>query len=417
MAANISLDGGFLQFGSPNSGSPVSLLSLQSARFIVIKPAYRLNIFGFLSSYDVARTSDSAGNFGFWDLRLALEWTYKNCSYFRGNPTAITVGGYSAGAHAAFHLLAYDLRQPNQLIRRVIMHSNGPGFQPKSLTETQIQFDELCAALDIPKSLTSAQKMARLRATSSSALLSTIKALSKSQFRAVSDDHFVSTSLLPSLRDGSFARVMRARNIPLFIGECADEHFIYARHKPPRPATHATVTKRLEADYPFKAVHALVKLSDASQWANADWNEGFGKLYAEVQIHMSQRGLIRSLNSGGVQILRYRIEWRAKCADKRFPKHFGATHGSDNYLWWYGDGDKQGLTEKEELIVKRVFLDDFCRFIKGEKVDWGLKDAQDVRRLNVNGEFDIWKDTLWEKELQTWDIVSKASEIIDRAKI
>src|SRR6202000_2344068 len=116
----------------PNSGSPVELLSLQSGKFMIVKPAYRLNIFGFLASYELAKTSDSAGNFGFWDLRLALEWTYKLGSYFGGDPSAITVGGYSAGSHSAFQMLAYDLRQPTQLIQRIVMQSNGPGFQPKS---------------------------------------------------------------------------------------------------------------------------------------------------------------------------------------------------------------------------------------------------------------------------------------------
>lgn len=37
------------------------------------------------------------GNYGFWDQRLALEWTYKNISYFGGDASNITVAGYSAG--------------------------------------------------------------------------------------------------------------------------------------------------------------------------------------------------------------------------------------------------------------------------------------------------------------------------------
>lgn len=384
---------------------------------MVVKPAYRLNLFGFLSSNDIAKTSNSAGNFGFWDLRLALEWTYKFSSYFGGNPAAITVGGYSAGAHAAFHLLAYDLRQPDQLIRRIIMHSNGSGLQPKSLAETQVQFDELCSALDIPTDLSSAQKLSRLRATSPQTLLATAKTLSKSQFRAVSDDHFVSSSLLSSMRDGSFARTMRVRKIPLFIGECADEHFLYARYRPPQPATRDSVTARLEADYPIRAVRALMALKEEKQRTSPEWSEEFGRLYAALQIHMSQRGVIHALKTGGVEVLRYRIEWRAKCADRQFPKEYGATHGSDNYLWWYGNGDKQGLTKEEELVARRAFLDDFGRFVKGEKVDWGLREMTDVRRLKADGEIEIWKDTLWEKELLAWDIVGKASEIAHKAKI
>src|ERR1700712_1424823 len=105
--------GGFLQVGSPNSGNPVALLGETDLQCVIVKPTYRLNIFGFLASHELqaeaATTGAPYGNFGFWDLRLALEWTFKNISYFSGNPSNITVGGYSAGAHAAFHQLSYDV--------------------------------------------------------------------------------------------------------------------------------------------------------------------------------------------------------------------------------------------------------------------------------------------------------------------
>jgi hypothetical protein len=158
-------------------------------------------------------------------------------------------------------------------------------------------------------------------------------------------------------------------------------------------------------------------LKEEKQRTSPEWSEEFGRLYAALQIHMSQRGVIHALKTGGVEVLRYRIEWRAKCADRQFPKEYGATHGSDNYLWWYGNGDKQGLTKEEELVARRAFLDDFGRFVKGEKVDWGLREMTDVRRLKADGEIEIWKDTLWEKELLAWDIVGKASEIAHKAKI
>lgn len=72
-------------------------------------PAYRLNLFGFLSSEELMGDSSSASstsstdsygaNFGFWDQRLALEWTYKNIKFFGGDPNNITLAGYSAGMY------------------------------------------------------------------------------------------------------------------------------------------------------------------------------------------------------------------------------------------------------------------------------------------------------------------------------
>ena len=89
-------DGGFLQFGNANGRD---LLSETPFDAIVVGPAYRVNLFGFLASEEVVAESPNAPdlNVGFWDQRLALEWTYKNISYFGGDPGSITVAGYSAG--------------------------------------------------------------------------------------------------------------------------------------------------------------------------------------------------------------------------------------------------------------------------------------------------------------------------------
>lgn len=409
------IHGGFLQFGSPNLGDPIDLLSLPTNRFIIVKPTYRLNLFGFLGGKDILKASGCGGNFGFWDIRIALEWTYKLVSYFDGNPSAITVGGYSAGSHAAFHQLAFDVRQPKHIIKRVIMQSNGPGLQPKSLAETQKQFDELCNILSVPTTLSSTEKLDRLRGFSPSKLLVALKSMKISQFRAVSDDQFVSSSLIPSLRSGKFAALCRKRNISILLGENSNEHFVYALWRPPKPATKESVATRLEADYPARAVNTLMKMTRKDP--ETSWAVQFGKLYAEVQVHASQRGLVQALSDGGVEFLRYRIDWRAKCADRIYKKKWGATHGADNYLWWYGDGDVEGLSDEEKNLVRGAFLDDFRRFIYGQRVDWGLKDPRDVRLLQANGEVKIWQDKLWNKGLETWDAVAKASQITDRPKI
>lgn len=64
-------------------------------------PAYRVNLFGFLYSaelaLDAASVEETVGNYGFWDQRLAMEWTRENIYLFGGNPGMITLAGYSAG--------------------------------------------------------------------------------------------------------------------------------------------------------------------------------------------------------------------------------------------------------------------------------------------------------------------------------
>lgn len=95
------VDGGWLQFGTPNMFSPAALLGETDFNAIVVMPAYRLNVFGFLYSSelesDAASVGETVGNHGFWDQRLALEWTRDNIDLFNGNASEVTIGGYSAG--------------------------------------------------------------------------------------------------------------------------------------------------------------------------------------------------------------------------------------------------------------------------------------------------------------------------------
>lgn len=81
----------------------------------MVLPAYRLNVFGFLASQELAEEDSDrgVGNYGFWDQRAALEWITQNIVHFKGDPTQITLGGFSAGMCRSFLSLvletSYDL--------------------------------------------------------------------------------------------------------------------------------------------------------------------------------------------------------------------------------------------------------------------------------------------------------------------
>jgi carboxylesterase type B len=412
-----SIDGGFLQVGNANDGNPTVLLSETPFKAIIVKPGYRLNIFGFLASQelltDPSNTEKTVGNLGFWDLRLALEWTHKNISYFNGDPSNITIGGYSAGAHAAFYQLAHDLEYApaKRIIKRVVMQSNGPGVQPKSLDEAQQQFNELVKALSIPHSIPAAEKIERLRALDNKQLLDIIPKLKFHQFRAVTDGTFVRHSLFSDIVNGEFARKMRKSNVRLLTGECSDEHFVYGRYLPPAE-TFDNVVIRLQADYPQRVVTALAKHYFPGGKLPAEyksWQEAFGKIYADVQIHVTQRGFLDSfLQCGaGDLVQRYRIEWRSKLADRTSPRSWGATHGADQILWFLGNG--QRLDGKETQIARDGLVDQFAAFVIGEITDWGSNGCRQVRRLESSGVVDVWQDESWDDKLTVWRTLMDAT--------
>lgn len=149
------------------------------------------------------------------------------------------------------------------------------------------------------------------------------------------------------------------------------------------------------------------------------WKEAFGRVYADIQIHATQRGFIDGLYKFGAGhlVYRYRIDWRSESV--RIPKKFGATHGADMAIWFLGDG--RVLSKGEEEIVKEGFIDDMARFVNGERMEgWeGLK-ANEARRLKSDGTVDVWRDDKWEDGLKVWNAIISAPENVlaeQRAKL
>lgn len=273
------------------------MLNETACKAIIVAPAYRLNVFGFLASPELCQTSpDSSVNVGFWDQRLALEWTWQNISYFGGNASNITVGGYSAGSHSTFHQLAYDLGVPDSksIIRRVLMLSNGPGMQPKSLDEAQMQFDELLETLQIPSNLSAADKIKKLRTLDAKELVkASIRMEKYHQFRAVTDGSFVRHGLLNELDSGVFARQLKRRGVKLIIGECSDEHYVYGQFRPPKNSLNSLL-ERLQADYPLAACEALIKhyFPDGKIPSDKTAQDAFGRIYAVLVLYPHYTGIL-----------------------------------------------------------------------------------------------------------------------------
>ena len=84
---------------------------------VLVTCNYRLGVFGFLSTGDMA----ASGNFGMKDQVLVLKWVKRNIRAFGGNPNDVTLFGQSAGS-ASTHLHALS-KQSKHLFNRYIMQS------------------------------------------------------------------------------------------------------------------------------------------------------------------------------------------------------------------------------------------------------------------------------------------------------
>ncbi|GAB7349989.1 hypothetical protein MBLNU459_g0673t1 [Dothideomycetes sp. NU459] len=350
---------------------------------------------------------------GFWDQRTALEWTFHNISYFGGDPSKITVGGYSAGAHSTFQQLAHDIALPKEkaIIKRAIMWSNGPGVQPKSLPDHQSQFDELLTALGIPLSLSGPEKLMRLRRTPAEHIVDVQNNMKQSEFRALSDGAFVDKTIIQSINDGTFAKRIQDRGIQILNGECRDEHYLYGSWRTPT-SSYEAVFERLAADYPAAVVKKLMeyycphgKLPSRYK----DWPDAFGKIYANMQVHGLERGFANRLAESGLvigkELLRYRIDWRASCVDSMYPPEWKVTHATDMAIWFFGNGWGEGLSTEEKGVVQPL-ISVFAKFVKGDAIRWDNLGSRKMLRLNAQGNIDMWDDECWEEGTALWTIVN-----------
>ena len=86
----VYIHGGGYDAGSP-AVSPGDMIPLWGIVLVTIQ--YRLGPFGFITSGDL----EAPGNYGMLDQIEALQWVQHNIEFFRGDSTAVTIFGESAG--------------------------------------------------------------------------------------------------------------------------------------------------------------------------------------------------------------------------------------------------------------------------------------------------------------------------------
>jgi carboxylesterase type B len=392
---------------------PISLFPSTTPR-IIIAPAYRLNLLGFLA----APTEQETGNFGFWDQRLALEWTYQHIHLFHGNPHNIAVGGLSAGAYSSFFQLYYDTYLPStkRIIKRAFLWSNAVGVQPnQSISITNLrQFDELISYFSIPSNLTISQKLSALRSIPASDLVAAIPNLKLHTFRAITDNSFILPTFLSSIHSGAFAARLKANGTSLLLGEVSHEGLLYRLINP--PSSYSTLITQLENYYPPPVVSALLhkyRLPSPSAPA-VEWQDLFGKICGDCQVHSTIRGLAHCLLSPPdkadampmEKVHRYRIKWRAPSLGKWLKPEVGVCHAADSPIWW-ASGWRAGFNGEDKENTMR-FLEPFGRFLSGERVEWGTKSEREIREMGVDGTTRVVEDESWDRGLEVWKTMWEA---------
>ncbi len=119
----VYIHGGSLQTGQPWYADYRGE-GLARKGILVVNMGYRLGVFGFLASEELAAESPSGttGNYGLLDQIKALQWVQDNIAAFGGDPENVTLAGESAGSVCISALCTSPLAKG--LFRRAIGESS-----------------------------------------------------------------------------------------------------------------------------------------------------------------------------------------------------------------------------------------------------------------------------------------------------
>lgn len=179
---------------------------------VLVTLNYRLGVFGFLASSDLANEhSGHAGNYALMDMVAALQWVKANIGAFGGDANNVTIFGESAGSFAVSALSAAP--SARGLFHKMIGESGAlfSGAIPMGTMEQRGKRDQSWAGS------TGAKSLAELRAMPADKILDAVKNSKGAGFSPVQDGAFLPESLQDAYAAGHQAHV------PAIIGWNHDE--------------------------------------------------------------------------------------------------------------------------------------------------------------------------------------------------
>eukprot|EP00756_Hemistasia_phaeocysticola_P041992 Hpha_TRINITY_DN16945_c2_g3::TRINITY_DN16945_c2_g3_i1::g.54661::m.54661 len=123
------IHGGAYLAGSGANYRNDALVNASGGRVVVVTFNYRLGVFGFLGSAELAaQAADrSTGNYGMADQRLVLQWVHQHIGAFGGDPLSISIFGESAGGNSVVTHLVQPKSLPSLYTRAIIQSGTYAG--------------------------------------------------------------------------------------------------------------------------------------------------------------------------------------------------------------------------------------------------------------------------------------------------
>jgi para-nitrobenzyl esterase len=291
---------------------------------LVVSMNYRLDIFGFLSTHELAAEDPhhAAGNYGLLDQLACLQWVQRNIAAFGGDPDNVTIFGESAGSFAVSALMASPLA--TGLFAHAIGESGGAfasGVLPFPPLENAEKGEEYYL-----HSVLRDSSLAALRAMNTDAVLKLAAGKASGIFGPDIDGYFLPGSIAAIYAAGKQAHV------PLIAGWNQDEatnRIANAPQKPTMESWHATAVNKFgpKADDFLKVYHAG---SDAEAVRVAEDLAGDSFLVYSIWLWLEAQ-----VKTGGAPVYRYLFALGSP-GDPRHTISDGAFH-SDEIEYVFGN--------------------------------------------------------------------------------
>jgi para-nitrobenzyl esterase len=206
--------GGYSGGGSNEPRHNGDFLPLKGVVLVTIN--YRLGVFGFLATSDLAKEANgAAGNYGVADMVAALQWVKANVGEFGGDAGNVTIFGESAGSFAVSTLIASPAARG--LFHKGIGESGGAFSEllPTDTLDARLKKDDKWVAT------LGVNSLAELRALPADKILDAVKK-SKAGFAPTVDG-----KILVEPPPATYAAGRQA-HVPLIAGWNRDEGFFAA---------------------------------------------------------------------------------------------------------------------------------------------------------------------------------------------
>jgi para-nitrobenzyl esterase len=314
---------------------------------VLVTINYRLGVFGFLATKDLATEGDGhAGNYGLMDMVAALQWVKQNIAGFGGDADNVTVFGESAGSFAVSTLLAAP--DARGLFDKAIGESGAAfsGVLPMStLAERAGRDQDWIDSLGV-------KNLAELRALPTDKLIDAASKKPVGWFLPVVDGRFLPESVSEAYAAG------RQMHVPIIIGWNRDERA-------------GTLSKGMTAEkwkafamerYGKQAEQFLMAFpgksdEEAVQSADAYTTDAFIALGAWKWVEAESQ-------TGGVPVYRYRFDLPATPSETH-PEGKYAFH-SDELEYVFGTLDvRHGATWRpEDRRLSEQMMDYWTNFAR-----------------------------------------------------